>query len=24
MASLLREEGVREVIVPRHGESFDL
>jgi len=24
MASLLRAEGVREVIVPRHGESFDL
>jgi metallo-beta-lactamase family protein len=24
MAALLREEGVREVIVPRHGESFDL
>ncbi len=24
MGALLREEGVREVIVPRHGESFDL
>ena len=24
MAALLREEGVREVVVPRHGESFDL
>jgi metallo-beta-lactamase family protein len=24
MAALLRDEGVREVIVPRHGESFDL
>jgi metallo-beta-lactamase family protein len=24
MAGLLREEGVRDVIVPRHGESFDL
>jgi metallo-beta-lactamase family protein len=24
MATLLREEGVREVIIPRHGESFDL
>ena len=24
MAILLREEGVREVIVPRHGEAFDL
>jgi metallo-beta-lactamase family protein len=24
MAGLLREEGVREVVVPRHGESFDL
>ncbi len=24
MAAILREEGVGEVIVPRHGESFDL
>jgi metallo-beta-lactamase family protein len=24
MADLLREEGVRDVIIPRHGESFDL
>ena len=24
MATLLKEEGVREVVVPRHGESFDL
>ncbi|MGH7631032.1 MAG: MBL fold metallo-hydrolase RNA specificity domain-containing protein [Gemmatimonadales bacterium] len=24
MAAMLREEGVREVVVPRHGESFDL
>jgi metallo-beta-lactamase family protein len=24
MAALLREDGVREVIIPRHGESFDL
>ena len=24
MAALLREEGVREVTVPKHGESFDL
>jgi len=24
MAAILREEGVREVIVPKHGESFDL
>ena len=24
MAGILREEGVREVVVPRHGESFDL
>ncbi len=24
MAALLREEGVREVVVPRHGESFEL
>ncbi|HET8625654.1 MAG TPA: MBL fold metallo-hydrolase [Gemmatimonadales bacterium] len=24
MAAMLREEGVREVVVPRHGECFDL
>jgi hypothetical protein len=24
MAALLREEGVRDVQVPRQGESFDL
>jgi metallo-beta-lactamase family protein len=24
MAAMLREEGVREVAVPKHGESFDL
>jgi metallo-beta-lactamase family protein len=24
MAAILREEGIREVVVPRHGESFDL
>jgi metallo-beta-lactamase family protein len=24
MGDLLREEGVRDVIIPRHGESFDL
>jgi metallo-beta-lactamase family protein len=24
MAGILREEGVREVVVPRHGQSFDL
>jgi metallo-beta-lactamase family protein len=24
MATLLREEGVRDVRVPKHGESFDL
>src|SRR5918995_162831 len=24
MAAMLREEGVREVIIPKHGESFDL
>ena len=24
MAAMLREEGVREVVVPRHGESFEL
>jgi metallo-beta-lactamase family protein len=24
MATLLREEGVREVHVPAHGEAFDL
>ncbi|HEX5387777.1 MAG TPA: MBL fold metallo-hydrolase [Gemmatimonadales bacterium] len=24
MAEILREEGVREVIIPRHGETFDL
>ena len=24
MAAILREEGVREVVVPKHGESFDL
>jgi len=24
MAEILREEGVREVVVPKHGESFDL
>jgi sirohydrochlorin ferrochelatase len=24
MAAILREEGVREVVVPKHGESFEL
>lgn len=24
MAAMLHEEGVREVVIPRHGESFDL
>jgi metallo-beta-lactamase family protein len=24
MATILREEGVREVVLPKHGESFDL
>jgi metallo-beta-lactamase family protein len=24
MATILREEGVREVVIPRHGEGFDL
>jgi len=24
MASLLRQEGVRQAIIPRQGESFDL
>jgi metallo-beta-lactamase family protein len=24
MAAMLRQEGVREVIIPKHGESFDL
>jgi metallo-beta-lactamase family protein len=24
MAAMLREEGVREVTIPKHGESFDL
>jgi hypothetical protein len=24
MAALLREEGVRDVRVPKHGESFEL
>ena len=24
MATILREEGVREVILPKHGEAFDL
>jgi hypothetical protein len=24
MAAILREEGVREVAVPKHGESFEL
>jgi hypothetical protein len=24
MAAILREEGVREVTIPKHGESFDL
>jgi metallo-beta-lactamase family protein len=24
MAAMLREEGVREVVVPRHGDSFEL
>jgi metallo-beta-lactamase family protein len=24
MAAILREEGVREVIVPKHGQAFDL
>jgi hypothetical protein len=24
MADILREEGVKEVHVPRHGETFDL
>jgi metallo-beta-lactamase family protein len=24
MATILREEGVRDVHVPQHGESFDL
>jgi len=24
MAAILREEGVREVVIPKHGEAFDL
>ena len=24
MATMLRQEGVREVVIPKHGESFDL
>jgi len=24
MAAILREEGVREVIQPKHGEAFEL
>jgi metallo-beta-lactamase family protein len=24
MAAILKEEGVREVVVPKHGEAFDL
>jgi len=24
MATILKEEGVREVVIPKHGESFDL
>jgi metallo-beta-lactamase family protein len=24
MATILKEEGVREAVIPKHGESFDL
>jgi hypothetical protein len=24
MATILREEGVRDVVLPKHGEGFDL
>jgi sirohydrochlorin ferrochelatase len=24
MATILREEGVRDVVIPKHGEAFEL